>query len=147
MSAADMKTKMTEKRVLVRREFILPLGFLNVRLIFPQEAGRAPWNPLLISVAMPQPRLFRFLLLAALAVIAGFLALAIAVPIEPQVSAPLIALFSPGLKLAESSMPETHKSMAWTFGWFLRIAIAANATFYFAIFALIAYLAHRPRPK
>ena len=96
---------------------------------------------------MPQPRLFRFLLLAALAVIAGFLALAIAVPIEPQVSAPLIALFSPGLKLAESIMPETHKSMAWTFGWFLRIAIAANATFYFAIFALIAYLAHRPRPK
>ena len=96
---------------------------------------------------MLQPRLFRFLLLAALAVIAGFLALAIAVPIEPQVSAPLIALFSPGLKLAESIMPETHKSMAWTFGWFLRIAIAANATFYFAIFALIAYLADRPRPK
>ncbi len=96
---------------------------------------------------MPQPRLFRFLLLAALAVIAGFLALAIAVPIEPQVPAPLIAFFSPGLKLAESIMPETHKSMAWTFGWFLRIAIAANATFYFAIFALIAYLADRPRPK
>jgi len=47
--------------------------------------------------------LFRFLLLAALAVIAGFLRLAIAVPIEPQVSAPLIALFSPGLKLAEST--------------------------------------------
>ncbi len=96
---------------------------------------------------MPQPRLFRFLLLAALAVIAGFLALAIAVPIEPQVPAPLIALFSPGLKLAESIMPETHKSMPWTFGWFLRIAIAANAAFYFAIFALIAYLADRRRSK
>src|SRR5436305_11876672 len=81
MSAANMATKMTEKRVMVRREFIVPLGFLNVRLIFPQEGGRAPWKPLLISVAMPQPRLFGFLLLAALAVIAGFLALAIAVPI------------------------------------------------------------------
>src|SRR6266403_4540708 len=90
MSAANMATKMTEKRVMVRREFILPLGFLNVRLIFPQEGGRAPWNPLLISVAMPQPRLFRFLLLAALAVTAGVLGLAIAVPIKPQVPAPLI---------------------------------------------------------
>jgi hypothetical protein len=60
---------------------------------------------------MPQPTLFRFLLLAALAVTAGFLALAIAVPIEPQVPAPLIALFSPGLKLAELIMPETHRSM------------------------------------
>jgi hypothetical protein len=96
---------------------------------------------------MPEPTLFRFLLLAALAVTARFLALAIAVPIEPQVPAPLIALFSPGLKLAEPIMPETHKSMAWTFGWFLRIAIAANAAFYFAIFALIAYLADRPRSK
>jgi hypothetical protein len=96
---------------------------------------------------MPQPRLFRFLLLAALAVIAEFLALAIAVPIEPPVPAPLIALFSPGLKLAESTMPETHKSMAWTFGWFLRIAIATNAIFYFAILALIAYLADRRRPQ
>jgi hypothetical protein len=96
---------------------------------------------------MPQPTLFRFLLLAALAVIAGFLALAIAVPIEPQVPAPLIALFSPGLKLAELIMPETHKSMVGTFGWFLRIAIAANAAFYFGIFALISYLADRRRSK
>src|SRR5882672_12942735 len=90
MSAANVATKMTEKKVMVRREFIVPLGFLNVRLIFPQEGGRAPWNPLLESAAMPQPTLFRFLLLAALAVTAGFLGLAIAVPIEPQVPAPLI---------------------------------------------------------
>jgi hypothetical protein len=96
---------------------------------------------------MPQRTLFRFLLLAMLALVAGFLALAIAVPIEPQLPAPLIALFSPGLKLAEFIMPETHKSMAWTFGWFLRIAIAANAVFYFAVFALIAYLANRRRSK
>src|SRR5260370_4822629 len=104
-------------------------------------------SSLLESAAMPSPTLFRFLLLAALAVTARFLALAIAVPIDPQVPAPLIALFSPGLKLADPIMPETHKSLAWTFGCFLRIAIAANAAFYFAIFALIAYLADRPRSK
>ena len=138
---------MIVKKVMVRREFIVPLGFLNVRHIFPQEGGRAPRNPLLESAAMPQRTLFRFFLLATLAVIAGFLALAIAVPIEPQVPAPLIALFSPGLKLAELIMPETHKSMAWTFGWFLRIAIAANAAYYFGIFALISYLADRRRSK
>jgi len=137
---------MIEKKVIIRREFIVPLRS-NVRLIFPQEDGPAPWNPLLESAAMPQRTLFRFLLLAAVAVIAGFLALAIAVPIEPQVPAPLITLFSPGLKLAEFVIPETGKSFAWTFGWFLRIAIVANASFYFALFALIAYLADRRRAK
>jgi hypothetical protein len=35
--------------------------------------------------------------------------------------------------------------MAWTFGWFLQIAIAANAAFYFALFHLLAYLADRRR--
>ncbi len=94
---------------------------------------------------MPQPRLFRFVLLAVLALIAGFLALAIAVPIEPQVPAPLIALFSPGLKLAEFVTPETGKSFAWTFGWFLRIAIAANAAFYYALFALLVHAVARRR--
>jgi hypothetical protein len=94
---------------------------------------------------MPQRSLLRSLLLAGLSLVAGFLALAVAVPIEPQVPTPLIALFSPGLKLAELIMPETHKSMAWTFGWFLRIAIAANAAFYFALFALVAYIADRRR--
>src|ERR1700674_520853 len=52
MSAANMAMKMTEKRVKVRREFIVPLGF-EVRLIFTQEGGRAPWNPLLESAALP----------------------------------------------------------------------------------------------
>ena len=88
---------------------------------------------------MAQHWLFRFLLLGFLGLIAGFVALAIAVPIEPQVPAPLIALFSPGLKLAELFAPETHKSMAWTFGWFLRIAITVNAAFYLAIFSLFAF--------
>jgi hypothetical protein len=94
---------------------------------------------------MPQGRLFRFLLLAALGLIAGVAALAFAIAIEPGVSAILIALFSPGLKLAELMAPETHKSIAWTFSWFLRIAIACNAVFYFALFALLAYLADRRR--
>jgi len=96
---------------------------------------------------MPQRGLFRFLLLLGLSLAAGFLALAVAVPIEPQVPAPLVALFSPGLKLAELILPETHKSMAWTFGWFLRIAIAANAAFYFAILSLLVYLMDRSRSK
>jgi hypothetical protein len=85
---------------------------------------------------MPQSNLFRNLVLGMLGLIAGFLALAIAVPVEPQVPAALVALFSPGLKLAELLMPETHRSLAWTFGWFLRIAIVTNAIFYYAILAL-----------
>lgn len=77
---------------------------------------------------------------------AGFIALAIAVAIEPQTLAPVIALFSPGLKLAELVTPESGgKSFAWTFGWFLRIAILANAAYYFALFAFLAYLAGRRR--
>jgi hypothetical protein len=102
---------------------------------------------LLEFAVMPQRKLFRFMLLAGLGLVAGFLALAIAVPIEPQVPAPLIALFSPGLKLAEFVTPETGKSFAWTFGWFLRIAILANAAFYYALFAVAAYLVDRRRSK
>jgi hypothetical protein len=96
---------------------------------------------------MPQHKFFRFLLLAGLSLVAGCLALAVAVPFEPQIPASLIALFSPGLKLAEFITPETGKSFAWTFGWFLRIAIAANAAFYYALFALVTYLAARRRSK
>jgi len=94
---------------------------------------------------MPQGKPLRLLLLAGLGLVAGFIALAIAVPIEPQVIPPVVALFSPGLKLAELVTPETGKSFAWTFGWFLRIAILANAAFYFAIFSLIAYVLDRRR--
>jgi hypothetical protein len=96
---------------------------------------------------MPQRKLFRFLLLAVLGLIAGFLALAIAVPIEPQVPAPLIALFSPGLKLAELITPETGESFAWSLGWFLRIAILANTAFYYVLFAVVAHLVNRRRSK
>lgn len=103
--------------------------------------------PLLELPAVAQHRLVRNLLLVGLGLLLGLLALAIAVPIEPQLSSAVIALFSPGLKLAELIMPETHKSMAWTFGWFLRIAIAANAVFYYAICALLAHFLLRRAPK
>jgi hypothetical protein len=96
---------------------------------------------------MPQRGPFRLLLLAGLALVAGFLALAIAVPMEPQIPGALIVFFSPGLKLAELITPEGHRSMAWTFSWFLRIAIAANTVFYFAIFSLLAFVVNRSRPK
>jgi len=96
---------------------------------------------------MPQRGPFRLLLLAGLALVAGFLALAIAVPMESQLPAAVIALFSPGLKLAEVFTPETRGSIAWTFSWFLRIAIAANTVFYFAIFSLLAFVMNRSRSK
>jgi len=96
---------------------------------------------------MPKSKPLRLLLLAGLGLAAGFLALAIAVPIEPQVIPLVIAVFSPGLKLAEVVTPATGRSFAWTFGWFLRIAILANAAFYFAIFSLAAFFLDRRRPR
>lgn len=94
---------------------------------------------------MPQSSPLRWVLLAVLSIAAGFLALAIAVPLEPQVIPVVIALFSPGLKLAEAVTPETRGSFAWTFGWFLRIAIVTNAAFYFVLFSLVGYLLRRLR--
>jgi len=96
---------------------------------------------------MPKSKPLRLLLLAGLGLAAGFLALAIAVPIEPQVIPLVIAVFSPGLKLAEVVTPATGRSFAWTFGWFLRIAILANAAFYFAIFSLAAFFLDRRRSR
>ena len=97
---------------------------------------------------MPKSKPLRLLLLAGLGLAAGFLALAIAVPIEPQVIPLVIAVFSPGLKLAEAVTPATGgRSFAWTFGWFLRIAILGNAAFYFAVFSLAAFFLDRRRPR
>lgn len=96
---------------------------------------------------MPRRALFRYLLFGAISLIAGFLALAAAVPLESQAPVPLVALLSPGLKVAELIMPETRGSLAWTFGWFLRIAIACNAAFYYAIFLLAARLVGRRNTK
>lgn len=89
---------------------------------------------------MAQHPLIRHLLFGGLGLVSGFLALAVAVPLEPQVPAPLLALLSPGLKVAELVMPDTHGSLAWTFGWFLRIAILGNGIFYYGVFALLAHL-------
>ena len=94
---------------------------------------------------MPQHRLIRNLLFGGLGLIAGFLALAVAVPLEAEMPVPLLVLLSPGLKIAELIIPDTHGSLAWTFGWFLRIAIVSNAAFYYAIFALLAHLLARRR--
>src|ERR1700739_673640 len=92
---------------------------------------------------MPQHALIRNLLFAALGLVAGFLALAVAVPLEPQIPAALLVLLSPGLKIAELVIPDTHGSLAWTFGWFLRIAILGNGVFYYGLFALLAHLLTR----
>ena len=54
-----------------------------------------------------------------------------------------LSLFAWFVKVAELVMPAAHESLAWTFGWFLRIAIGVNAIFYFAVFALPAYLVDR----
>jgi hypothetical protein len=47
------------------------------------------------------------------------------------------------LKLAELITPGAHGSMGATFGWFLRVGIAVNAAYYFAIFFMLAYLVTR----
>lgn len=94
---------------------------------------------------MPQRPFFRLVLPGIIGLVVGFLALAFAVPSESTIPVPVVSLFSPGLKVAELVMPAAHESLAWTFGWFLRIAIGVNAIFYFAIFSLLAYLADRRR--
>jgi hypothetical protein len=88
---------------------------------------------------------FRFVLPGLLALPLGFVGLALAAENEPAVPAPLLMLFSPGLKLAELITPGSHGSLGSTFGWFLRVGIAANAAYYFVIFALLAYLLTRRR--
>lgn len=73
----------------------------------------------------------------------GFLALAWTSTSESTLLVSLVSVTSPGLKIAELVMPAAHESLAWTFGWFLRIAIGVNAIFYSTIFALLAYLIDR----
>ena len=94
---------------------------------------------------MPKRIFFRLVLPAIAGLLAGFIALAFAAPSESTIPVPLVSLISPGLKVAEVVMPAAHESLAWTFGWFLRIAIGVNAAFYFAIFAFLAFLVDRRR--
>ena len=102
--------------------------------------------PLVESRVMPQRVFLRIVLPAVIGLVAGFLALAYAIPTESSGSGVLVTLLSPGLKLAEIVMPEKRESLAWTFGWFLRIAIATNWLYYFLFFAVLAYFVDR-RPS
>ena len=95
--------------------------------------------------AMNTRILFRVALPAVLALPLGFVGLALAAENEPTVPGPVLMLLSPGLKLAELITPESHGSLGATFGWFLRVGIAANAVYYFVIFALLAHLVSRRR--
>ena len=89
--------------------------------------------------------LFRIVVPALVALPLGFFGLALAAENEPAIPAPVLMLFSPGLKLAELITPGAHGSMGATFGWFLRVGIGVNAAYYFAIFFLLAYLLTRRR--
>jgi hypothetical protein len=89
--------------------------------------------------------LLRIVLPAVAALPLGFVGLALAAENEPAIPAPLLMLFSPGLKLAELITPAANGSLGATFGWFLRVGIGVNAAYYFAIFFLLAYLVTRRR--
>lgn len=89
--------------------------------------------------------LFRFIVPALVSVPLGFFLLALAAQNEPSIPVPLVVLLSPGLKLAELIAPQTHQSLGATFGWFLRIAIGANAVYYFVVFVLLASFFTRRR--
>lgn len=91
--------------------------------------------------------ILRFILPAALGTVLGFLALAYAVQNEPSLPVPVLAVISPGLKIAELIAPAEHQSLASTFGGFLRVAIGVNAAFYFVIFAVPAYFLDRRRSR
>jgi len=89
--------------------------------------------------------LFRFVLPAVVALPIGFVCLALAAENEPAIPAPLLMLFSPGLKLAELVTPGQHGSLGNTFSWFLRVAIVTNAAYYFAVFFLLTCFVTRRR--
>jgi hypothetical protein len=98
-------------------------------------------------MSMAMRLFFRWILPATAGLLVGFLALAWASTGESSLPVILVALISPGLKVAELLMPAAHESLAWTLGWFLRIAIGVNAIFYFVVFALLAYLVDRRRTR
>ncbi len=92
---------------------------------------------------MPRRLLLRLILPAVLGSLLGFLALAFAIQDEPSIPVPLLAIFSPGLKLAEILTPAKHESLGSTFGGFLRVAIGVNALLYSSIFVFAGYLLDR----
>lgn len=96
---------------------------------------------------MPPRFLFRWIVPAVAGLFLGFLVLAWTSTSETSLPVFFVAVVSPGLKVAELLVPAAHKSLAWTFGWFLRVSIGVNAAYYFAILALLAYLADRRRSR
>jgi hypothetical protein len=92
---------------------------------------------------MARSIILRVILPAILGAALGFLALAYAVQNEPALPAAVLAIFSPGLKLAELLTPARHESLGSTFGGFLRVAIGVNALLYFSIFSIAGYLIER----
>ena len=94
---------------------------------------------------MSASKFLRFVLPALLALPLGFVGLALAAENEPTIPAPVLMLFSPGLKIAELVTPERRQALGVTFGWFLRVGITANAAYYFVLFLLLAYLLQRRR--
>jgi hypothetical protein len=91
--------------------------------------------------------ILRFVLPAIIGGLVGFLALAFAMQNEPAVSPAILAVVSPGLKVAELLVLAKHESLGSTFGGFLRMAIGVNTAFYFTILALAAYLLDRVRSR
>jgi hypothetical protein len=87
--------------------------------------------------------LVRLILPAIFGSVFGFLALAFAVQNETSLPAPLLSIFSPGLKVAEMVTPAKRESLGSAFGGFLRVAIGVNAGLYFSIFALGGYVIER----
>ena len=83
------------------------------------------------------------LVLLAAGGVVGFFALTVAVQNEPNLPVAVITLFSPGLKVAEMLVPVKGEALGSTFGGFLRVAIAVNGAFYFAIFAFVVVLVDR----
>ena len=104
-------------------------------------------NDLIESAPVLKRITFRCLLPAVVGALVGFFTLAFAIQNEPTLSAPAVAIFSPGLKVAELLTPAKHESLASTFGGFLRVALGVNAAFYFSIFSLVAYLLDRRRSR
>jgi len=98
---------------------------------------------LIESIAVLKRVTLRFVLPAVIGGLLGFLALAFAVQKEPSIPVPVLSILSPGLKVAELVTPFKRESLGSTLGGFLRVALGVNATFYFAILALAAYLMDR----
>jgi hypothetical protein len=88
-------------------------------------------------------RIVIVLVLLAAGGVVGFFALTVAVQNEPNLAVAIVALFSPGLKVAEMLVPVKREALGSTFGGFLRVAIAVNSVFYFGIFAFVAVLVGR----